>query len=162
MVVGIGRFNSGENYNIIASSARLEGTVRAFDEQVREHVLASIERIAVSVAAAHQTTAEVRRQVFADVLSNDPGATHFAARVAQQIRVSSGSRPIPPRRPWATTSPSSCTMRRASTPASAVGERPVRAAAPLICLCDQRGSLPIAAELHASYALRWLAGGHQG
>ena len=74
VVVGIGTFESGENYNIIASSAHLEGTVRAFDEQVRARVLASLERIADSTALAHGTTAEFTHTVYADVLVNDPAA----------------------------------------------------------------------------------------
>ncbi|CEI28032.1 Peptidase, M20/M25/M40 family [Propionibacterium freudenreichii] len=163
VVVGIGRFNSGENYNIIASSARLEGTVRAFDEQVREHVLASIERIAVSVAAAHQTTAEVRRQVFADVLSNDPGATHFAARVAQQIL---GVERVETNTPKAAMGDDFAVfLHHAPGVYARVGsggapqfEQPHHSYAFAI----NEASLPIAAELHASYALRWLAGGHQG
>lgn len=157
-VVGIGRFTSGENYNIIASSARLEGTVRAFDESVRERVLTAIERISGSVAHAHRTEAVVTRKIFADVLVNDPDATRFAAGLAADVP--------------------GITQVETDTPKAAMGDdfalflhhapgvyvRVGSGGAPEFKhshhsyeFALNEAALPMAAELHVSYALQWLA-----
>ncbi|MBE6476753.1 MAG: amidohydrolase [Propionibacteriaceae bacterium] len=162
-VVGIGTFTSGENYNIIASSAHIEGTVRAFDEQVRATVLASLERIADATARAHNTTAEFTRTVYADVLDNDPEAARFAARVALEV---------PGVEQVVTNSPKSAggddfavflhhapgvyaRVGSGGTPATSHPHHTYEFAL-------DEAALPIAAELHAGYALRWLAGGYKG
>jgi hippurate hydrolase len=52
-VVSVGQFHAGTAPNVIAGQARLEGTVRAQDPAVREQLLASIRRIAESIAQLH-------------------------------------------------------------------------------------------------------------
>ena len=163
VVVGIGTFESGENYNIIASSAHLEGTVRAFDEQVRARVLASLERIAGSTALAHGTTAEFTRTVYADVLVNDPAAAALGARVARET---------PGVERVVTDGPRSAggddfavflhhapglyaRVGSGGTPATRHPHHTYEFAL-------NEAALPIGAELHVGYALRWLAGGHEG
>lgn len=163
VVVGIGTFESGENYNIIASSAHLEGTVRAFDEQVRARVLASLERIAGSTALAHGTTAEFTRTVYADVLVNDPAAAALGARVARET---------PGVERVVTDGPRSAggddfavflhhapglyaRVGSGGTPATSHPHHTYEFAL-------NEAALPIGAELHVGYALRWLAGGHEG
>ncbi|MFC2640024.1 MAG: M20 family metallopeptidase [Propionibacterium acidifaciens] len=163
VVVGIGTFESGENYNIIASSAHLEGTVRAFDEQVRATVLASLERIADSTALAHGTTAEFTRTVYADVLVNDPAAAALGARVARET---------PGVERVVTDGPRSAggddfavflhhapglyaRVGSGGTPATSHPHHTYEFAL-------NEAALPIGAELHVGYALRWLAGGHEG
>ena len=163
VVVGIGTFESGENYNITASSAHLEGTVRAFDEQVRARVLASLERIADSTALAHGTTAEFTRTVYADVLVNDPAAAALGARVARET---------PGVERVVTDGPRSAggddfavflhhapglyaRVGSGGTPATSHPHHTYEFAL-------NEAALPIGAELHVGYALRWLAGGHEG
>ena len=53
-VVGIGKFNAGTRYNIVASEAVLEGTIRAFSHETRAHLKEAVDRIAKSVALAHR------------------------------------------------------------------------------------------------------------
>ncbi|HET7573459.1 MAG TPA: amidohydrolase [Gaiellaceae bacterium] len=48
--------------NVIPEQVELGGTVRTFDQEVREHVAAAMGRIAESVAAAHRCTAELDYQ----------------------------------------------------------------------------------------------------
>ena len=52
-VVTVGSIHAGTKHNIISSEARLQLTVRSYEDSVRERLLAEIRRIAEQVAAAH-------------------------------------------------------------------------------------------------------------
>ena len=52
-VVTVGKFAAGTKRNIIPPDARLELTVRSYEEETRQFVLEEIERIAKGVAEAH-------------------------------------------------------------------------------------------------------------
>lgn len=58
-VVTVGRFDAGTASNVIAGRAVLEGTVRAQDPEVRAHLIASLKRIAESVARLHDAEAKL-------------------------------------------------------------------------------------------------------
>jgi amidohydrolase len=53
VVVTVGSFHAGSKHNIISDEAKLQVTVRANDEETREQVIATVERIAVNIARAH-------------------------------------------------------------------------------------------------------------
>jgi len=57
-VVTFGIFNGGQRFNVVPETAELQGTVRAFDDAMRQHALASLKRIAENVAAAHGASVE--------------------------------------------------------------------------------------------------------
>ena len=52
-VVSVGQFHAGTAPNVIAGQAKLEGTVRAQDQAVRQQLLNSVRRIAESIAQLH-------------------------------------------------------------------------------------------------------------
>ncbi len=52
-VVTVGSIHAGTKHNIIPAEARLQLTVRSYEDAVRNRLLADIRRIAESVAAAH-------------------------------------------------------------------------------------------------------------
>lgn len=54
-VVTVGVFHSGTAPNVLASRGVLQGTIRAQEASVREHLKASIRRIAESIALLHDT-----------------------------------------------------------------------------------------------------------
>lgn len=58
-VVTIGSFHAGNAHNIIADSATLVGTVRTFDEGVRDHLEKEITHIVEGVCAAFHAKGEV-------------------------------------------------------------------------------------------------------
>ncbi|HUW60725.1 MAG TPA: amidohydrolase [Candidatus Bathyarchaeia archaeon] len=80
-VVTIGKIQAGAANNVIPETAVLEGSYRALDMGVRDHITEAVGRISTSVAAAHRATAEV---VFGEdsyiPLVNDPGMTDFARK----------------------------------------------------------------------------------
>jgi amidohydrolase len=74
-VVTIGQFDAGVRNNIIPDRARLVGTIRTFDEAMRDDIHARVRRIAEGVAAAHGTTVRVDIEKGYPVTSNDPALT---------------------------------------------------------------------------------------
>ena len=60
VVVSFGAINGGIRYNIIPDSVELVGTIRTFDEDMRQQVFADLTHVAESVAAAHGATAKAQ------------------------------------------------------------------------------------------------------
>ncbi len=89
-VVTFGVFDGGQRFNIVPDSARLEGTVRAFDEDMRVQALASLRNVAEHVAAANGATIEAEIPVTPGsnpVNYNDPELT---ARVRASLETALG------------------------------------------------------------------------
>jgi hippurate hydrolase len=79
-VVTVGSFHGGTRHNIIPDEARLQLTIRAYKEEVRQKILASIERIAVNTARAagipdHLLPSVVVTPIYAPSTYNDPALT---------------------------------------------------------------------------------------
>jgi amidohydrolase len=76
-VVTFGVFNGGQRFNIVSDTAHLEGTVRAFDEDMRKQALDALKDIAEHVAAANGASvdAEVPAPGSNPVNYNDPALT---------------------------------------------------------------------------------------
>ncbi len=90
-VVTFGIFDGGQRFNIVPDKAELQGTVRAFDEGMRQHALASLKNIAEHVAAAHGASVDTQIPLSADssnpVNTNDPELT---ARVRASLETALG------------------------------------------------------------------------
>jgi amidohydrolase len=74
-VVTVGQFDAGVRNNIIPDRARLVGTIRTFDEAMRNDIHARVRRIAEGVAAAHGTTVKIDLEKGYPVTVNDPALT---------------------------------------------------------------------------------------
>jgi amidohydrolase len=74
-VVTVGQFEAGVRNNIIPDRARLVGTIRTFDNAMRDEVHARVRKIAEGVAAAHGATAKVSIERGYPVTANDPALT---------------------------------------------------------------------------------------
>ncbi len=76
VVVTVGSFHAGTKHNIISDEAKLQVTVRANDEETREQVIATVERIAVNIGKAHglpdNLPVEVKRLSGTPTTNNDP------------------------------------------------------------------------------------------
>jgi amidohydrolase len=88
-VVTFGIFNGGTRFNVVPETTELQGTIRAFDEGVRQHALASLKRVAENVAAAHGASVEahIPSDVSNPVNNNDPALT---ARVRASLEKALG------------------------------------------------------------------------
>jgi amidohydrolase len=76
-VVTFGIFDGGQRFNIVPDKVDLYGTVRAFDEAMRQQALTSLKNIAEHVAAANGATidAEIPLPDSNPINVNDPALT---------------------------------------------------------------------------------------
>jgi hippurate hydrolase len=77
-VLSITQMHAGTTHNVIASEARMQGTVRALDSEVRAHIEEGFHRIITHVVQAHRATASISYQREYPVLINDRAAARHA------------------------------------------------------------------------------------
>jgi amidohydrolase len=77
-VLSIGQVHGGVRWNIIPDEVTLGGTVRTFDPQMREQLLAKMKLTSEHIAAASGATAEFHQHGFAAVTWNDVNLTEWA------------------------------------------------------------------------------------
>jgi hippurate hydrolase len=86
-VVTVGSIHGGTRYNIIPDEVHLQLTVRAYKEEVRQHIIAALERMARGIAAADGIPAsrapivEVSKDEYVPAMYNDPQLTLRLAEV---------------------------------------------------------------------------------
>ena len=97
-VLSFGSIKGGIRYNIIPDSVELVGTIRTFDEGMRERIHADLRNVATHVAAAHGATveAQVPDRQGNPVTVNDPALT---ARMLPSLQAVAGAANVvePPR-----------------------------------------------------------------
>ena len=59
-VLTFGIVNAGTRHNIIPDSALIEGTIRTYDEEIRNTIKGALERVAKSTAGAYRTKMEIK------------------------------------------------------------------------------------------------------
>ena len=74
-VITVGRLNSGIRENIIPEEATMSGTIRTFDEGMRDRIHESIKVTAMRIAESGGATAEVETYKLGSVTYNDPALT---------------------------------------------------------------------------------------
>lgn len=84
-VVTVGRFEAGTVSNVIAGQALLEGTIRAQEQFVRDHVANSLRRVCESVARLHNAEIAVRVQDGTPPVVNTPEMTEIARSAAAAV-----------------------------------------------------------------------------
>ena len=84
-VVTVGRFDAGTASNVIAGEAILEGSIRAQDQEVREALHRSIERMAASIGQLHGAAVEVEIIAGTPVVLNLPESTRIAREAAASV-----------------------------------------------------------------------------
>lgn len=71
VILTVGSFHGGKAGNVIADSATLQGTMRSFDDDIRERVKKRLEEIALNMGAAFRTTVCVSYGGGCPTLKND-------------------------------------------------------------------------------------------
>ena len=84
-VVTVGRFDAGTASNVIAGRALLEGTVRAQEQFVRDHLVTSLRRVCESVARLHNVEISVQVQNGTPPVVNTPEMAEIARRAAAAV-----------------------------------------------------------------------------
>jgi amidohydrolase len=59
LVITVGTINGGDRFNVIAGEVKMTGTMRTFNDQVRERSIAMMRETLNSVASAYGATAEL-------------------------------------------------------------------------------------------------------
>jgi amidohydrolase len=84
-VVTVAHIEAGSTTNVIPASAFLEGTIRTLSATRRADVVAAVERVATSIAAAHGLAADWVHEEGYPVTVNDDGAAARVAAVAAEL-----------------------------------------------------------------------------
>jgi amidohydrolase len=84
-VISYGIFEGGVRQNIIPDSVSLQGTIRNFDMDIRDQVLESLTRMAVSTAASQGAQAEVHIHEGYPVTVNDPALVARMLPVTRRV-----------------------------------------------------------------------------
>jgi len=77
-VVSFGQVHGGIRWNIIPDDVKLEGTIRTFDSEMREDLIARMQHTSEHIAKASGAEAEFHVHNFAAVTWNDPALTEWA------------------------------------------------------------------------------------
>ena len=81
-VLTVGKMVVGTRFNVIAENAEIEGTVRTFHPDTRNHIEKSITQYANSVAAVYGATAEVEYIRGTDAVNNEVESAQLVQQVA--------------------------------------------------------------------------------
>jgi hippurate hydrolase len=84
-VVTVGEIGAGSAFNIIPETARLGGTVRTLNEDLRRRMPERIEQLARGVAGGMRGDAELEYQFSYPVTMNDEGAAQHALTVIRDL-----------------------------------------------------------------------------
>lgn len=136
VVVTVGSFHAGTRCNIIAQDAVLEGTLRAFDDDVHKRLIEHFKRIITNVSAAYGCTAEIEINEIAGVVVNDEASARLQTKPPPSwFRPKRFSRRFPAC--WATTSPPTAPLPQAALCRSACSRRKRTAATPITTACSR-------------------------
>lgn len=84
-VVTVGSFQAGNRSNIIPDEAKMEGTIRSFDEKHREEIHQFVEKITSLIAESGGAKAHVHIAKGYPVTVNDEALTNWAVPVLKRI-----------------------------------------------------------------------------
>jgi amidohydrolase len=94
-VVTIGTIHGGDNHNVIASSVKMDGTIRTFSEEIRALIRKRIRQITKGIESSFGGTIEVKIEKGYPATVNDPKLFEKLMTAAKSI-VGDGARKITP------------------------------------------------------------------
>ncbi|MBC5638016.1 amidohydrolase [Ornithinibacillus sp. BX22] len=83
-VVTIGKMDVGTRFNVIAENAVIEGTVRCFDPEVRDHIESQLQHYADQVAALYGATAKLEYTRGTQAVINDEESAKLAQNIVHE------------------------------------------------------------------------------
>ncbi|MFC7063445.1 M20 metallopeptidase family protein [Halobacillus seohaensis] len=84
-VVSVTSFNGGEGFNVIPDKVKITGTARTFDEDVRDWVEESIEKIAASTCSGFGASVKFNYVRGYPAVVNDPAETRRVKKIATEL-----------------------------------------------------------------------------
>lgn len=85
VVLSLGKIAAGTAWNIIAESALIEGTLRTFDDSLREKILDEIKNIVSNIAAFHHCSCDFKVENAGKVVFNDKDLTNIVKQSAVSV-----------------------------------------------------------------------------
>ncbi len=85
VLIGIGKISAGTAYNIVASDAEMEGTIRALTPETRAFAKSQLENLAKTIAASFGGEATLEWKDFTSPLLNDEASAIEAQKVAREL-----------------------------------------------------------------------------
>ena len=84
-VLTVGCLRAGETGNVICDSAEMQGTLRCFEEETREHIKKRLTEISQGIAKSFYAKAKIFFQGGCPSLYNDGKASEFALKTAKEL-----------------------------------------------------------------------------
>jgi amidohydrolase len=84
-VLTIGTIHGGHNWNVIADSVTMTGTLRTFDPALRERLLQRMDQVLKGVTAAYGASHEVTCESVAPPVINDPAMAGLVQQAAGEV-----------------------------------------------------------------------------
>jgi len=84
-IVTVGVFHGGVRHNIIPDEVKLEGTIRAFDEQQRDELHRHVKHLSEMIAQSGGARAHVHIHRWYDVTVNDEALTEWSVPTLQRV-----------------------------------------------------------------------------
>ncbi len=94
-VVTVGSFHAGNRNNIIPDEAKMEGTIRSFDEKHRDEIHGFVEKIATMIAESGGAKAHVHIDRGYPVTVNDPALVEWSVPVLKRAIGEANVAPCP-------------------------------------------------------------------
>jgi len=85
VVVSVTTFHAGDTDNVIPHTAKISGTVRTLDEEIRDIAEERIKQICTSIGEMHGAEVSVKYNREYPVTVNDADRTRFAVEVAKEV-----------------------------------------------------------------------------
>ena len=96
VVITLGSVHGGSAANIVAGEVVIQGTLRTFDAQLRQHLLARIAQLAAGIAGAMRGRSEFRHDSGTPPVINDPGMAKLVSEAASGVVGKEAVVPLPP------------------------------------------------------------------
>ena len=85
VLIGIGKLSAGTAYNIVASDAEMEGTIRCLTPETRAFAKSQLENLAKTIAQSYGGEATLEWKDFTSPLINDEASAIEAQKVAREL-----------------------------------------------------------------------------
>jgi amidohydrolase len=84
-VVSVTSIHAGETFNVIPAQASLQGTIRSFSPEVRQHVLERFQQVVEGIGTAMQCHVDCQMQSISPAVVNDGNLTQQVRTTARQL-----------------------------------------------------------------------------
>lgn len=83
-VLTVGKMSAGTRFNVIAENAEIEGTVRCFDAETRDHVEMLLKQFAEQTASVYGAEAKVEYIRGTDAVINEEHSAGLVQKIAEE------------------------------------------------------------------------------